>query len=168
MSEVVLTFAPGDPVPPWFVDVEPRDDVPAHMPRLLTAPVFVDAGCVVDEGARYVVKLDGEPRDGRVIVCELYYCMIVVEKPILWADGSFWPGRGVPPPLGWAPDPARLKRIAAASRAQETILTMSAHLTPVIPARSTYYKAAALVAAGLLIGVSIMAAVVGLVLAVAT
>lgn len=165
MSEVALTFRPGDPVPSWFIGVEPRDDVAAHMPRVVAPLVFAAHGRVLDDGARYVVRLDDGSRSRSVVTGDLRCCHIVAERPILWADGSYWPGCGVPPPADWTPDPDRVRRIAAVGRQRAVML--AAHSTPPVSA-PTYYKAVALVAAGAGIGVLIMLAAVSVVLAVAS
>lgn len=164
MRDVVLTFAPGDPVPPWFVDVEPRHDVPADLPRMAAPLRFAGQGRVVDEGSRYVVELDGIGALRRAIVGDLYYCHLVVEKPILWADGTYWPGGGVPPPLGWTPDPARVKRIADVERSRAALerAVLYGEEAPAVSG-STYYKALGLLTAGVLIGAAVFPAALWLV-----
>lgn len=160
MTGTVLTFQPGDPVPPWFMAVEPRSDVAPDLPRLAAPLTFQAPGRVVDDGSRYVVSVEGDPK--RIIVGgEMYYCHIVVERPILWPDGAYWPGCGVPTPAAWAPDPVRVKAIAAVEGSREALLADRT-------SEATYHKAALLVGAGVLIGLLIMGGVVATVLAVLT
>jgi hypothetical protein len=167
MTQTVLTFQPGDPVPPWFVDVEPRHDVPSHMPRLAAPLEFAASGRIVDEGDRYAVVLDGPAPKRRAIVGDLYYCHLVVEKPILWADGTYWPGGGVPSPLGWEPDPARVKRIADVERSRAALLSGELYIEPDVQAlagvKSSYYKAAAIFGAALVVWGVIIGAVAAVV-----
>jgi hypothetical protein len=167
MKEVVLTFAPGDPVPSWFMAIEPRQDVPGHLPRLGDGLLFAAPGRIVDDGACYVVEVDPGADARRVVVGETRYCHVTVERPVLWANGEYWPGCGVPEPASWTPDPARVKRIADVERSREALMSDRLVIAPGVP-DPTYYKAAGLVALGFVFGLLIMGAVVGTVLAVLT
>lgn len=112
MSAVVLTFKPGDPVPPWFIDVEPRADVAANLPALVEPLEFNAVGEIIDAGDRYEIKLAPGYPLRRAIVGNTRYCDLVNDKTILWPDGERWKGVGPVEPVTWTPDPERVKRAA--------------------------------------------------------
>lgn len=172
MKGVVFAFKPSDPVPSWLLDIEPRQDVPGGLSRIIERPLFCVAGQVIDEGPCYAIQCDFKPGDRRVIVGDLYYCHIVVEKPLRWPNGDVWHGMGGPcPEAGWSPDPERVRQAGRNTDALRDlgrtarppvgriILTPDAAAPDAPVAARTFWKAGFLMLFGAVIGAVVPAAI---------